>query len=153
MSVHYLDHHTPLDHLDLIILPGTKNTIADLLYLQRTGLAAKIRDFAEHGGRVVGICGGFQIMGQAVRDPMGVEGAVPEAAGLGLLPIITTMAGEKTTTQVEARFLGRGDDAPLVRGYEIHMGLTEPVGEGRAVFEIERRLEDAGFLVRWLGNA
>ncbi len=106
VNVRYLDHHNALDNLDVLILPGTKNTIADLLYLQGTGLAEKIRDYAEHGGRVIGICGGFQILGQAVRDPLGVEGAVPEAAGLGLLPIVTTMAGEKTTTQVEARFLG-----------------------------------------------
>ena len=91
---------------------------------------------------MVGICGGFQMLGQVVRDPSGVEGAVPEAAGLGLLPIVTTMAGEKTTTQVEARFLGLEDEAPLVTGYEIHMGLTEPVGEGRAAFQIERRLNE-----------
>ena len=90
----------------MLILPGTKNTIADLLYLQRTGLAEKIRKYREGGGRVIGICGGFQIWGNVVRDPLGVEGYEPEAAGLGLLPLVTTMAGEKTTTQVEARFLG-----------------------------------------------
>jgi adenosylcobyric acid synthase len=140
VSVRYLDQHNTLGQLDLLILPGTKNTIADLLYLQRTGLAAKIRDYAANGGRVIGICGGFQMLGQVVRDPLGVEGAVPEADGLGLLPIVTTMAGEKTTTQVEARFLGLVDEAPLVTGYEIHMGLTEPTGEGRAVFEIASRL-------------
>ena len=66
----------------------------------------------------------------------------PEAAGLGLLPLITTMAGEKTTTQVEAQFLGLDVEKPRVTGYEIHMGLTEPVGEGRAVFQIERRLDE-----------
>ncbi len=142
VSVSYLDHHDVLDNLDLIILPGTKNTIADLLYLQRTGLEKKIQDFAEHGGRVIGICGGFQMLGQAVRDPLGVEGTVPEAAGLGLLPIVTDMAGEKTTTQVGARFLGLKNEAPLVAGYEIHMGLTEPTGEGRAAFQIEHRLNE-----------
>ena len=78
---------------------------------------------------------------------------MPEAAGLGLLPIVTTMAGEKTTTQVEARFLGLEDEAPLVTGYEIHMGLTEPVGEGRAVFQIERRLNEPVYLAGWLGDA
>ena len=61
---------------------------------------------------------------------------------MGLLPIVTTMAGGKTTTQVEARFLGLEEKQPLVTGYEIHMGLTEPVGEGRAVFRIERRLNE-----------
>jgi adenosylcobyric acid synthase len=137
VSVHYLTHHDTVDQVDVLILPGTKNTIADLLYLHRTGLGEKIEDYASQGGRVIGICGGFQILGQVVRDPLGVEGEVPEAAGLGLLPIVTTMAGEKTTTQVKARFLGLGDEEPIVTGYEIHMGLTEPTGEGRAVFRIE----------------
>ena len=111
-------------------------------YLQRTGLAEKIRKYGEGGGRVIGICGGFQMLGQVVRDPLGVEGYEPEAAGLGLLPIVTTMAGEKTTTQVGARFLGLQNSRPEVTGYEIHMGRTEPVGEGRAVFQIERRLNE-----------
>ncbi len=140
VSVLYLDHHNGLADLDLVIVPGTKNTIADLLYLHRTGLAEKIKAFAENGGRVMGICGGFQILGQLVRDPMGVEGTMPEAPGLGLLPIVTTMAGEKTTTQVEARFLGLEEEKSMVRGYEIHMGVSEPLEEGRAVFEITSRL-------------
>ena len=142
ISLRYLDHHQALEDLDVLILPGTKNTIADLHYLQRTGLAGKIKKYGEGGGRVIGICGGFQMLGQWVRDPLGVEGYEPEAAGLGLLPIVTTMAGEKTTTQVEARFLGLENTRPAVAGYEIHMGQTEPVGEGRAVFRIERRLNE-----------
>ena len=139
VAVRYLDHHSQLAGLDVVILPGTKNTIADSIYLQRTGLGKRIQDFAHEGGRVIGICGGFQILGRMVRDPLGVEGAVPEAPGLGLLPLVTTMAGEKTTTQVEARFLGLGEEQPRVRGYEIHMGLTEPVGEGGPVFALDRR--------------
>ena len=83
VRVHYLDHHNGLENLDLVILPGTKNTIADLLYLQRTGLAAKIRDFADHGGRVVGICGGFQMLGQVVRDPSGGGGSRAGGGGFG----------------------------------------------------------------------
>ena len=140
VSLRYLDHHQELAKFHVLILPGTKNTIADLLYLQRSGLAAKIRKFAEDGGRIIGICGGFQMLGQWVRDPLGVEGSVPEAKGLGLLPVVTTMGGEKTTTQVEARFLGLDNRQPMAKGYEIHMGVTEPVGEGRAVFQIESRL-------------
>ncbi|MGQ9920677.1 MAG: cobyric acid synthase, partial [Desulfobacca sp.] len=98
VTVRYLDHHDALDHLDVLILPGTKNTIADLRYLFETGFAQKIQAFAQAGGRVIGICGGFQILGQEVRDPLGVEGPHPQAAGLGLLPVVTTMAAEKTTT-------------------------------------------------------
>ncbi len=141
VSVQYLDHHRDLKSLDVLILPGTKNTIADLVYLQDSGLAGKIKNFAGAGGRVIGICGGFQMLGQWVRDPLGVEGNLPEASGLGLLSIVTTMAGEKTTTQVEARFLGLKNTRPAVAGYEIHMGRTEPVGEGQPVFRIERRLD------------
>jgi adenosylcobyric acid synthase len=147
VSVRYLDHRRALADLDLLILPGTKNTIADLLYLEQTGLAGKIKRYAQGGGRVIGICGGFQILGQWVRDPMGVEGNLPEARGLGLLPLITTMAGEKTTTQVEAKFLGLENRGPHVAGYEIHMGRTEPVGEGQPVFRIERRLLESVDLV------
>jgi len=142
VSVRYVDHHSFTEALDLLILPGSKNTIADLLHLRRTGVAEKIRDYAARGGLVVGICGGFQMLGLTVRDPLGVEGSVTEAPGLGLLPTITTMAGEKTTTQVEAEFLGLGSDRPRVRGYEIHMGLTEAVGEGRGVFEITHSLNE-----------
>ena len=147
VSVRYLDHHGALPVLDLLILPGTKNTIADLLYLEQTGLAGKIRKYAAAGGRVIGICGGFQMLGQWVRDPLGVEGSLSEARGLGLLPLITTMAGEKTTTQVEAKFLGLGNAGPHVTGYEIHMGRTEPVGEGQPVCRIERRLHETVALV------
>ncbi|HSO71922.1 MAG TPA: cobyric acid synthase, partial [Thermodesulfobacteriota bacterium] len=142
VSVQYLDHHRDLKSLDVLILPGTKNTSGDLGYLQDTGLAGKIKNFAGAGGRVIGICGGFQMLGQWVRDPLGVEGNLPEAPGLGLLPIVTTMAGEKTTTQVKARFLGLENSRPAVLGYEIHMGQTEPVGEGQPVFRIESRLHE-----------
>ncbi|HAY22140.1 MAG TPA: cobyric acid synthase CobQ [Desulfobacterales bacterium] len=140
VNLNYFDHHHYPADADLLILPGTKNTIADLLYLHQTGLAEKIRNYAKRGGRVIGICGGFQMMGEVVRDPLGMEGTAPEAEGLGLLPLITTMAGEKTTTQVEARFLGLGEERPLVTGYEIHLGITDLIGEGRGVFEITRRL-------------
>lgn len=143
VTIRYLDHHDALDCLDLLILPGTKNTIADLLYLQQSGLAERIREFAQQGGRVVGICGGFQMLGQWVRDPLAVEGLLPAAAGLGLLPIVTTMAGDKTTTQVQGRFLGFEGEEPIIAGYEIHMGVTEPVGGGRAVVAITERLGKA----------
>ncbi len=149
VSLHYLDHHDSVDDLDLIILPGTKNTIADLRYLHQTGLAHRVKAFAQAGGRVIGICGGFQILGLEVRDPLGVEGPEPLAAGLGLLPVITTMAAEKTTTQVTGRFLGLPSQ-PSVQGYEIHMGVTEPKGEGRAVCQLDQGLEGAGaFLDGW----
>ena len=106
VNLRYVDHRDELDGLDLLILPGTKNTISDLLYLKETGLFRRIQAYAEAGGRVAGICGGYQILGQEVRDPLGVEGDPRAEAGLQLLPVVTTLAGAKTTTQVEARCAG-----------------------------------------------
>jgi adenosylcobyric acid synthase len=136
VSLHYLDHRDPLDGLDLLILPGTKNTIGDLLYLKQTGLFQQIRDYAAAGGLVLGICGGYQILGLEVRDPLGAEGPPRAEAGLGLLPVVTTLAGHKTTTQVRARV---PQDGPELQAYEIHLGITEPLGPGEALFEISHR--------------
>jgi len=139
VTLSYLDPRQNLTAMDVVIIPGTKNTIADLGYLQQSGLAFRLQEYARQGGHLIGVCGGYQILGQVVKDPLGVEGAMPEAAGLGLLPIVTTMAGEKTTTQVEARVVGLPGSGHSIKGYEIHMGITEVVGPGQAVFEIYRR--------------
>lgn len=141
VSLFYLDHRDNLENLDLLILPGTKNTIQDLRYLKETGLAAKILAYAQNRGRIVGICGGYQILGMEVQDPLGVEGPPRREAGLGLLPVVTTMAGRKTTTQVEARptaALGLNTQE-IVAAYEIHMGETEAQGPGQPAFVICRR--------------
>jgi adenosylcobyric acid synthase len=138
VHLRYLEQRDSLAGLDLLILPGTKNTISDLLYLKETGLFGQIQTYAREGGRVVGICGGYQILGQEVRDPLGVEGDPRMEVGLGLLPLITTMAGAKTTTQVEARSADRTAYGVL-SAYEIHMGVTEPQGEGQPAFEIISR--------------
>ncbi len=136
VSLRYLDHRDTFKDVDLLILPGTKNTIGDLFYLKQTGLFQQIRDYAAAGGLLLGICGGYQILGLEVRDPLGVEGAPRAEAGLGLLPVVTTMAGDKTTTQVRARAPGGG---PELEAYEIHLGITEPQGEGSAAFNILHR--------------
>jgi adenosylcobyric acid synthase len=133
-----VDHRDELHGLDLLILPGTKNTISDLLYLKETGLFRQIQAYVREGGRLVGICGGYQILGQEVRDPLGVEGDPRAEAGLGLLPVVTTMAGAKTTTQVQAR-VPDPRDCGVLSAYEIHMGVTETQGEGQPAFEIVSR--------------
>ncbi len=105
----------------LVIIPGSKSTIGDLLRFRENGWD---RDLAEHrrrGGHVVGICGGFQMLGRMVRDPLGIEGSVTEAEGLGLLDIETVMEPEKTVRNVAARSVHF--DVPL-SGYEIHLGRT-----------------------------
>jgi len=138
VNLRYVDHRDELHGLDLLILPGTKNTISDLLYLKETGLFRRIQAYAEGGGRVAGICGGYQILGQEVRDPLGVEGDPRAEAGMQLLPVVTTLAGAKTTTQVQAR-VPDPRDCGVLSAYEIHMGVTETQGEGQPAFEIVSR--------------
>lgn len=107
-----------------IILPGTKHTLADLAWLRAVGLAEALLDLARCGTALIGICGGYQMLGRAIRDPHGVEGG-GEAAGLGLLPVEVVFGQEKVTQQATARPLGRWPwlkTAEPLAGYEIHAG-------------------------------
>jgi adenosylcobyric acid synthase len=120
----------------LIVLPGTKATIADLDVLRRAGLAGAILERHAAGTPVLGICGGFQMLGERITDPFGVEAAPgSEVAGLGLLPVTTTFAAEKTTRRVDGTVAnGRGPWAGATgaraAGYEIHMGTTDATAPG-----------------------
>jgi len=116
---------------DIIILPGSKNTIDDLIALKNSGLAAAIIQAHRAGKTVVGICGGYQMLGHSVEDPDGVESRVAATAGLGLLPVRTVLQGEKTTQQ--RRFAFRDTLAADCQGYEIHMGQTTPDGAAQPV--------------------
>ena len=132
------DDRDDLDQYDLVILPGSKNTIEDAVWLNKTGWAEAVRAYSRAGGRVLGLCGGYQLLGQKVIDPKGVESRRKQAPGLGLLPLVTTMEGEK----VLRRVLGVDLETGLkVRGYEIHMGTTELVGEATAANSPEPFLE------------
>jgi adenosylcobyric acid synthase len=105
---------------DVVILPGTKSPIEDMSWLRNRGLERWVLDQAKQGSLVVGICGGFQLMGLEIADPQGVESVPGSIRGLGLLPVRTVLAREKTTRTVSARTpSGIGFDA-----YEIHMGVT-----------------------------
>ncbi|MDK9716701.1 MAG: cobyric acid synthase [Trichlorobacter sp.] len=107
---------------DALILPGSKNTLADLAWLQQTGLAAAILELAQAGKtELVGICGGFQLLGNGISDPYAIESGADEQQGLGLLAINTVMAEEKTTRQASCRHIPSGC---LLSGYEIHHGIT-----------------------------
>ncbi len=118
---------------DAVMLPGTKNTIADLLWLRQSGLEAKILRHSDQGRLVFGICGGYQMLGESIEDPQGVEqkGSV---RGLGLLPMKTRFAPEKTRTRVKGYFqeiggLLGGLNQVEAEGYEIHMGVSETRGK------------------------
>ena len=107
---------------DALILPGSKNTLADLAWLQQTGLAAAILELAQAGKtELVGVCGGFQLLGGWISDPYAIESGTGEQHGLGLLGISTVMAEEKTTRQASCRHIPSGC---LLNGYEIHHGIT-----------------------------
>ena len=122
---------------DLVLLPGSKNTVADLRYLRETGLAEGIRRARERGSFVLGICGGYQMLGTSLSDPEGVEDAPGDTEGLGLLDAHTVFVPGKRTRPSLARVVGEGELlAPLrgseVAGYEIHLGRTRPGAGARA---------------------
>lgn len=105
----------------LVVIPGSKSTIGDLLHLREQGWDRDLAAHVRRGGHVVGICGGFQMLGSTVRDPDGIEGSVRETEGLGLLDVETVMEPEKTVRTSNAR--STVFDLPL-EGYEIHLGRT-----------------------------
>jgi adenosylcobyric acid synthase len=129
---------------DLIVLPGSKSTIADLAWLRETGLAAAALTRAAAGAPVIGLCGGFQMMGHVIRDPLRAESDQEAMAGLGLLPVETTFAADKATHQVAghiraeaARGLLAGAGGAPIEGYEIHLGET--AGLGPRLADLRRR--------------
>lgn len=119
----YTNNTDEIAKADIILLPGSKSTLADLHELRRNGVAQAVIRAHREGATVMGICGGYQLMGQEVCDPDHVEGEIERLPGLGLLPVSTYMTGEKVTRQV--KFQLTIDNSQLT-GYEIHMGTTIP---------------------------
>ena len=118
VHLYYTNNVKDLDEADVIILPGSKSTNDDLYHLRRSGIAEAVIRAHRRGATVLGICGGYQMMGREVLDPDHVEGSTERMPGLGLLPVTTTMSGEKQTRQVTCEY---------GQGYEIHMGATLPL--------------------------
>jgi len=137
----YVETPEQVNGLDILIIPGSKSTISDLRFLEERGLFDAVRSF---GGRIVGICGGYQMLGERVLDPDRVESEVQETPGLGLLPVVTRMLAEKETHQARAHLeraglamaAGRDD---VVTGYEIHMGVTTHLDAPRPFARIFQR--------------
>jgi adenosylcobyric acid synthase len=139
-NISYITQRFEMTNPNLIIIPGTKSTINDLQYLHNTGLAAAILEKARSGTPVIGICGGYQMLGKKILDPHHVESKKNEVDGLGLLDVTTEFAQEKSTSQVTAECIsGEGLLAGLkgqeITGYEIHMGQTT-VNKTAAVFRV-----------------
>jgi len=126
-------HPLPAD-AGLVVIPGSKATIADLIEFRASGWDRDLDNHRRRGGSIVGICGGYQMLGMEVRDPHGIEGAVQAAPGLGMLDVATVMEPEKTVRNVSARSLHFG--TPL-DGYEIHLGRTEGADRTRPVTMID----------------
>lgn len=122
----YTNNTDELMKADIILLPGSKSTLSDLYELRRNGVAQAIVRAHREGATVMGICGGYQLMGQEVCDPDHVEGEIERLPGLGLLPVSTRMQGEKITRQVRFHFL---EGSETCEGYEIHMGTTTPLAD------------------------
>ena len=150
VSVRYVSSTREFGEPDLVILPGTKNTMSDLLWMRQSGLEGKVLRFADGGGAVFGICGGYQMLGQTMRDPHGVEHG-GTLRGMGLLPVETTFTEQKTRTRVEGAFRALpGVFSALsgqpFSGYEIHMGVTEsaaPIAEITDTVTGERKTDGA----------
>jgi len=131
----YITRPGPLP--DCIILPGSKNTLGDMHWLRRQGLERWILNCAREGAAVWGICGGYQMLGRTIRDPHGVESSAGMIAGMGLLPVETTLLPAKTTQVVS----GRMPSGVSFQAYEIHMGETTPAAGERPFAVIDGRPE------------
>ncbi|MEQ8355538.1 MAG: cobyric acid synthase [Kiloniellaceae bacterium] len=126
---------------DLVILPGSKATLADLAFLRRQGWDIDLMAHLRRGGRVLGICGGYQMLGRRIADPQGIEGPAGAAAeGFGLLAVETRLTGEKALREVHGRHPESGAE---LRGYEMHVGATEGAGLERPFLELGGRPEGA----------
>lgn len=122
VAVHYLYRPRDLSEYSAVILPGTKSVTRDLKWMQDTGLASAVLDFHARGGKLVGICGGLQLLGKYICDPDGLESSIGSISGLGLLDATTYLRAPKIVRRVTGRLVQ--DSAP-VSGYEIHLGRTE----------------------------
>lgn len=154
VSVRYVDSVRDLHHPDMIVLPGSKNTMADLKWMRENGLEALIKKKAQDT-IVFGICGGYQMLGETIRDPYQVENG-GSMKGMGLLPAATELKQEKTRTQVTGTFgeisgALSGLSGKSVRGYEIHMGSTGyggSIADSENVRQPESRSDEKGYVCR-----
>jgi adenosylcobyric acid synthase len=142
VNLYYADERGSLGAPDVVILPGTKNTIGDLAWLRKSGLERFILSTIDQrpSTMLIGICGGYQMLGERIRDRAGVESKKRETEGLGLLSITTDLEEEKVLCQVRAREIETGLD---VTGYEIHHGKTTLLGGCRSLFKIVERKAQA----------
>ena len=141
VALRYVETAVELGNPDLLIIPGSKNTIDDLQYLKNSGYLKDIMKLKKDGCTILGICGGFQMLGKTLKDPHGVESSLKSINGLGLLDMGTQFERRKATFQVEAEEVNNNEDTKssgLLRGYEIHMGKAKFNTE-KSLFRIKKR--------------
>ncbi len=148
VNLRYVMRGESIGEPDILIIPGSKNTIEDLIYLRNSGIEEQILRLHREGKTIVGICGGYQILGKTIKDPHGTESVIDEINGLGLLNAETIFEKIKTTTQVEGEVLSvdngilQGISSDKVIGYEIHMGQTKLLDETSPLIKITKRLKE-----------
>lgn len=140
IDLHFVDSGSTPPPADLIILPGSKNVRADIEWLRQNNWEAALRQHLRYGGKLIGICGGYQMLGQTIHDPLGLEDHPGNSMGFGLLPLETTLEREKQLTRVRGSLIF--DDA-YVEGYEIHMGITTGEALQRPVVRLESGFDGA----------
>ncbi len=141
VNLKYITTKDELSNCDAVILPGSKTTIADLHWLRQSGIAESIPNYLVNGGTIIGICGGFQMLGSTLVDPTGIEGIAGEYPGLNLLPLQTTISEIKTTKQSTST-TNYPDPGISISGYEIHQGTTKWQLEGANRGEYEQLFTD-----------
>ena len=139
VNLYYTNEPSEIAKASVVIIPGSKNTISDMLVIKNSGVAKAIYDAHKTGRTVIGICGGYQMLGESILDPHHVEGEIEELPGLGILPLKTILQPEKTTMQCIFRFR-KGEE--LCSGYEIHMGETTALRPGEPVARFSDGRED-----------
>ncbi|MCC5439779.1 cobyric acid synthase [Clostridium botulinum] len=134
VSIRFITSKEEFKEPDLLVIPGSKNTIEDLLYLRRCGLEESIKEYSKDG-KIIGICGGYQVLGSKIKDPHNVETDLGEIDGLNLLDMETTFEKEKVTTRVSAKLINE-ETENIVYGYEIHMGISKYSENVKPLFKI-----------------
>lgn len=133
VSINYIDNPSELKKCDLIIIPGSKNTLYDMQFIHDSHLDQAIYHAHRNEIPIIGICGGYQMLGETIGDPLEIESEIRSINGLGLLPVNTILAKDKITKNSEgiwqSNFLNIHLDNPVIKGYEIHMGRTESMSE------------------------
>lgn len=140
LGVRYVSSAAELKQPDLIVIPGTKSTVDDLLWMRQNGLEAAVMKQAASETPVMGICGGYQMLGEDLSDPGHIEGETEHVRGMGLLPVHTTFTEKKTRTRVRAKVTAETFEGAELDGYEIHMGKT--VVDGEAFCRLENGSDD-----------